>query len=420
MSTGAIPSPAQAIVGTRTTDAASDKNALQLGQVLFGKVLRVYQDGSYLVDLNGREHVVDSAIPLRQDEVFRGKIVGLNEHVVLEKMVSAGTTEIAADSADTLIGQLDQLGQPLNADLQTFINQHYKTFDAATWKILVRLAHQGKQAHIVLATAVYLQKLGLPLNPALIAKLADHLAQEHQLKTLLPQNALHLQIDSPATQSLAQGVAQSTAAIQMLADYLQEESEESLDRARELLRQHKLDRSNMNGNSSADTDASPITPAKEKVSDTPGQHLDQAIFQWLMNTQNGGAVSHRLIVLPLVLNGKLVELEMALFDQNDHSDQASGLKQKVVHLSLQTEPLGKINATINIVNQSLRLHFSSDSETGVSLLAAHNQELSRSLQVLGCRLDEQSYAVNPAAQHEHITRPILHRIVNSNTLSMLV
>lgn len=411
INTNVIISQSPAATNKLVADATADQT-LQLGQVLFGKVMRVYDDGSYLVDLNGRQHVIDSTIPLQQNEVFRGKVIGLAERALLEKMVDTEAAEVSpplTNTADALINQFDK---NINADLKTFIQQHFKTFDAATWKTLVSTARRTEHPALALATAVYLQKLGLPPQRELITKLTEQLSAKQSLSPLLSKNALHLQ----TTPLASMATAQNTAAQQALTNYLKEKSEESIDHARDLLQQSRNQHLLLSDGSSAT-----VASATNQENDDPTeQQLNQAFFQWLLNTQNGGAVAHRLVVLPLVLNGSLIELEMALFDQETGTKDDPDLKQKVVHLSLQTEQLGKIDATINAINQNLRIHFSSDSEHGLAQLAAHHQELAQQLQALECKVDEQSYRLRSDKDSTNVTQPIMNLVINSDTLSLLV
>lgn len=377
---------------------------LQLGQILYGKVLRAYQDGSYLVDLNGQQHVVDSAIPLKQDEVFRGKIIGLEEHVVLEKMV---TVEGAVIPADELASPLDAFTKNLASDIKAFIDQHYSIFSTSDWKALIRVANQAKQPQLILASAVYLQKIGIPFNTELTAKLADYLSKDKQLKSLLSHDVLHLSFDALTAQSQLKNDAMA-----LLADHLKQKTEESLDHARDLLHSSKLQ--------GLVSDQSRQTNGGDSDGSSENQ-FNQAAFQWLMNIQTGSSISHRLVVLPLVLDGNLVELEMALFNQNENTNLESDLKHKVIHLSLTMPSLGKINVAVNAVNQNLRVHFSSESETGLHMLAAHNQYLTKELQNLGYKLDELTYTVERTeVGAHHIARPIVDLVVNTDSLSMLV
>jgi hypothetical protein len=413
MSTSAVSSGLHQLTGSpRGNDTAGVNQTLQNAQVLFCKVQRVYQEGTFLVDLNGREHVVESVIPLKQGEVFRGRIVSVGERLILEKMVgnevSPADSEVGS-SAQTLI---QQLGKEVTLDIKAFISQHFKVFDEPTWQDLMRMADQSKQPRIILATAVYLKKLGLPVQHELIIGLSEHLSTERQLHPLLKHKALHLELHNAART----GFAQSSAAIEALANYLKEKAEDSLDQSSDVLQEATTHLSTTPHDQVPALDAlgSYITPSD----------FNQAVFQWLMNAQNGGAVGHRLLALPLVVNGKVLELEMSLFDQQPSAVRGGRVQHKVVHFSLQTEALGKVDATINVAvsatDQSVRIQFSSDSESGVSNLAAHNRSLTKQLQGLNCRLDEQSYSVRPASNQNSVIEPIMRLVINSDSISMLV
>src|SRR3954452_22379567 len=60
---------------------------LTLGQIIKGRVLRAYEGGRYLMDFYGQQKVVDSAVPLRAGDVIHGRVVGLGEHVELQRVL---------------------------------------------------------------------------------------------------------------------------------------------------------------------------------------------------------------------------------------------------------------------------------------------------------------------------------------------
>lgn len=79
------------------------ERSLALGQVLEGRVTRTFQGGRYLMEFNGQERVVDSAVPLQEGDVLRGRVVALGEQVVLEKMASAPQGQAPQEAADAPI-----------------------------------------------------------------------------------------------------------------------------------------------------------------------------------------------------------------------------------------------------------------------------------------------------------------------------
>ncbi|TCS37712.1 flagellar hook-length control protein FliK [Paucimonas lemoignei] len=381
---------------------------LQLGQILLAKVLRVHQNGSYLVDLNGHQHIVDSAIPLRQGEVFRGKIISLDERIVLEKMVDAGTAEAEAEAAQ-LAMQIDWSKSNLENDLKAFLTQHQNIFDVRTWNALIRAAGRTSHPQLVLTASVFLHKLGVPVTTELAVDLAKYLENDARLHASVKGDVLHLQADFAEVNLLAK----DDSVLQLLAAYIQEKSEKTLDHARTAI----IDTIAKQKTPQAAAAVQTVTQESEEDS---GGSLNQSVLQWLMNVQTGGAIAHRTMVVPFVVDGKLVELEMALFDQKDRADMPSELRSRVIRLTLKMEYLGKIDAVIKVVNQNLQVQFLSDSDTGMQSLAAHNHHLKGELEQLNYRVDELRYHAEPSPVWQNIMRPVVDMVVNTDSLSMLV
>lgn len=398
-----IPPLSQLAPGKVSAGADIAAKNLQLGQILLAKVLRVHQNGSYLVDLNGHQHVVDSAIPLRQGEVFRGKVIGLEERIVLEKMVDAEPTPMEVSEP---VMQIDWSKDNLANDLKAFVTLHQNVFDVRTWNSLIRAAGRTDHPQLVLSASVFLHKLGVPVSTELAVDLAKYLANDARLHASLEEDALHLHAEN----AIAQPVEKNDEALQLVAAYIQKKSEEALERAREaivqVLSQHGASQQK-------------ILAVSQQPPDDSGENLDQSVLQWLMNAQTGGAVSHQMLVLPFVIDGKLVELDMALFDQKEHTDTPSELRSRVIRLSLEMEHLGKVDAVIKAVNQNLQVQFLSASDTGLQTLASYNQHLKAQLQQLNYRVDELRYHIDPSLAGQSVMRPIVDLVVNTDSLSIL-
>jgi len=59
-----------------TPDLSKD---IQLGQIVKGRVLRQVGNNQYTAEINGRERVVDSSVPLSSDEIIYGRVVGVGK-----------------------------------------------------------------------------------------------------------------------------------------------------------------------------------------------------------------------------------------------------------------------------------------------------------------------------------------------------
>lgn len=131
-------------------------------------------------------------------------------------------------------------------------------------------------------------------------------------------------------------------------------------------------------------------PQQGKQGQRQPENLDpaesrRALSHELLNLSDGGALTYRYATLPLLVAGRLVELDMALF-QHKSSASAVGSPQRLA-MSLNTSHLG----TVRIVAQSLRSNLSitlaSTSERGVAVLTAALGPMRERLKVLGWQVD---------------------------------
>src|SRR5438128_1659568 len=82
-------------------------SGVALGQILQAKVLLQLDVGRYLVRLAGQERVVESAVPLRADELLSLRVAGSRERVELERVehkVSAAPQDATQATDDLLAG----------------------------------------------------------------------------------------------------------------------------------------------------------------------------------------------------------------------------------------------------------------------------------------------------------------------------
>ena len=68
------------------------------------------------------------------------------------------------------------------------------------------------------------------------------------------------------------------------------------------------------------------------------------LARWVLNAQTGGSVAHRVATLPLLLDGELVELDVAMFAQGGDAqrEQAEGIRHRELVFALTTPALGHI------------------------------------------------------------------------------
>jgi hypothetical protein len=146
--------------------------------------------------------------------------------------------------------------------------------------------------------------------------------------------------------------------------------------------------------------------------------------QRVLNAQGGGAVAHRVGMLPLEADGALVEVDAALFEENREAERPAGwsdrreaapaaLQHRRLVLSLETERLGRVELRAVMADTHMRVALATESEAATRALLRNGETLSRELADAGWQLDEVAYetrARHPAngavaAAAEHLVTP---------------
>lgn len=80
------------------------------GQILKGRVLRVYSEKKYGVDFSGQERVVDSVVPLSKGDTLIGKVIGIYEHTVSMKIVTTQSSDTSNLNRIDVVKQAEYSG----------------------------------------------------------------------------------------------------------------------------------------------------------------------------------------------------------------------------------------------------------------------------------------------------------------------
>jgi hypothetical protein len=136
--------------------------------------------------------------------------------------------------------------------------------------------------------------------------------------------------------------------------------------------------------------------------------------QRVLNAQSGGAVAHRVGMLPLEAGGEVLEVDAAFFEENREADRHQApLRYRKLVLSLETERLGRVELRAVMADTHMRVALATESEAATRALLRHGEGLSRELADAGWQLDEVAYetrARHPengavAAAAEHLVTP---------------
>ena len=153
-------------------------NKLAIGQIIKGRVLRHYEGNRYLVSFDGQEKVVDSAVPLRPQEIIHGRVVGLGEKIEL-KRVALPRLQTSKDNVTSQIDGMIGFGKSEQL-LSDMVTQYQAKLSIDDQSILLRLMKSVSDPVFMAQAGVALNKLGLTITPDLAKSLYDTLTSRIQ------------------------------------------------------------------------------------------------------------------------------------------------------------------------------------------------------------------------------------------------
>jgi len=311
-----------------------DETSGRRGHSAVGKLVEVTVvnksgPGRYGVRVNGQSHSADSTALLQPGST------------VLAVVMAAGAQlELRALSPD----EDPQIAQTL----ATLAARHrVELSGTATRQILAFAGNTDAPAASVRA-GLYLQKLGLDVTPDALAALSS--------------------VQQPSHDSTASG--HEATVIPQTVNSLSHLIEAAIGAP---------DGSHATGQSGTDTG---FDDAKQQG----GQPRPKfgGLAQELLALSDGGAVEYQFTSLPLMVGGKLVELDMALFQPR--ANPATGSPRRLV-TSLNTTQLGHLRIVAQSHNEQLNVCLESNSERGVALLSEAGNTMCERLRELGWQVE---------------------------------
>ncbi len=126
----------------------------------------------------------------------------------------------------------------------------------------------------------------------------------------------------------------------------------------------------------------------------------QQMAQWLLNVSDAGSVGYRYGTLPLLVSGRLVEIDLALFQEQPSVQVARPLHRMV--MSVQTQRFGSVRVRLEALDERLQVTVSSETAAGTAALSESEPQLRALLADMGWHVETLAFhtedAVRPAAQ----------------------
>ena len=384
-------------------------DTLTVGQILKGRVLRQYDSNRYLVNFDGHERVVDSAIPLKTNEVLYGRVVGVGERVELQRVsVQTSVEDEQAFQARTVAG-LETPTAKVPGTLEHILAQFRVSLDASEQATLAKVVGQSADGQTAALAGVLLNKLGLAQSPALL-------------------NAVYSVLQSKRIASGTRDAAESQALAQILTG-VAALSPQAIAQAGSLLRQ-SLEQSLPNIDDGGARTESPVpeqntalavgvgTDAGAADADVgAGQSQQAFIGQLVLNAQTDGSVAHRMGTVPLLIGNRLLEIEVALFEQRRSPDPKAEARHRHLVFRLQTETLGQVEISAKLAGDHVRVNVAAEKDGAAQSLSDEAESLRATLIEHGWQVDEISYVTQPPGSHNPVAHAVAEHVVKQDSLN---
>jgi hypothetical protein len=361
-----------------------------LGQFIKARVLRQYEGGRYLVALHGQERVVDSAVPLRTGEILHGRVVAIGDRIELER-VDTDTQP----SAPALQPPADAAAPPTTDGVQASFDRYRATLDPAGREVLQRALRGAQQPDSMLLAGVTLSKFGLPQHPVLLEAL-------YRALNAAPAATPPLAARDP-------GAASSAPAAGQIREALQQKFSDQP--APIVLAERGGEQQIDNGESG--------TSAEQFSQNDPGAAAAR-LGRWMLNAQTGGAMAHRLGSVPLLVGGRLLEVEVALFEQSARGARPGDARHRRVVFVLETEHLGRVEVAAQLADSRVRIRVETQRTESTQFLARHADELKSALTGLGWSVDEIVYGTLPVDGGSVAVYAVVEHVIAQDSLNRLV
>jgi hypothetical protein len=395
-------------------NAFSDK--LALGQIIQGRVMRQYEGDRYLVSFGGQEKVVDSAVPLKTNEIIFGKVVGLGDRVELERVRTVQTSTDGVVAVDKAIGQAGNQWNTRDKSAKLvgdLFDQYRGNLPADQLVVLEQLSRNTKEPALMALSGLVLSKLNLPINPELAKSLYRVLQQDaHTALFSLGKNTLELETATFASNAQDNTEFLEKELISLLAKGLQELVENFSERdAKE-----KIDSATYR---EVSKQVEGLQDADDRLAQGNDHEHEYDLARWVLNAQTGASVGHQINTIPLILNNRLLELNIALFDQRDSEQSKQQTRHRKVVFSFDCESLGHLEINSTVTGTHIKLAIGSDSTESAEILLRHNTSLREKLTNDGWTIDELKYEAQ-SSNTSNVTQSLLQHIITQNSISRLI
>lgn len=349
----------------RAREGGSPFDHLSIGQHLKMQVLRHLEQHRYEVTFGGRRHVVDSHVRLEPGTQVSAQVEAKGSQLELRYL---GTRSLA-DTGERI--SADPTEPPTH--LESLAAQYRVSLDAQARQVIERAAARARVPASMEVGGLFLQKLLREVSAADLQALYQALNPDERASPAALPVALELP-EPTGDEDLATTLADA------LADSAGEGDGE--------------------------------VQAATADSGDPGSEQDMQRAARLLNLQDEGSVAWRFGTLPLLVGGRLIELDLVMFRERDAQTKPGGLRRLV--MTLDTTHFGRVHVEARAVDSRLMVTLSAGTADAVEQLSAYGSDVRGAIERLGWAVDEVRYLIG-GAQSE-AAKSVVQQVLSSGSV----
>jgi hypothetical protein len=367
------------------TDSREFASRLTIGQIIKGRVLLQYDSNRYLVAFDGRERIVDSSVPLETGDILRGRVIAIGDRVELQRVADDHAGDSPRNPSNVLDASQARAAADPRTDLDALFARYQAELPPGGRDLVLRTMRASPDKNIVMLAALTLARLGLPQNEVLLQAITTALKKipaTHAAES--PDHATSVSFGPDLTTQLRELVRQALSPPPSLSET----------------------------NSAADAPLPlnlPTSAQREDMSKGKGNLTTGQLGNLILNAQSGGSVAHRIGTLPLIVNDRLVEVNVAVFDHERDPSPRSDTRHRALVFVLKLEQLGLVEVSATIADERVRVRISQ-----------HADALRQALAAAGWSVDEVVYETLGARTSNAAVGSIVEHVIAQDSVNRLV
>ena len=371
--------------------AAGAGNTLTDGQAIKGKVLRVLNDEQYSIQFGRRTVVVDSTLPLKVNDTVHARVDGTG---VLS--LSKIQTEHGSPQTRNHPGVSANINPTSTPSVEVWLNQVLTAPEAVAVQQEVVL---DGDAEGLIQIAAMLKKAGLNITPPLLK--AIRAALHAPTSKGIFENDLDAPVIVPPTAGLPE---ERQANIKELGEQIAKTMQVHLE--------HALDRLSSQNAANALNDGVHTTESDPGASFD--ERRDRESARWALNIQQDGAINHRVGCIPLLIDGKLVELSVALFDERREGPSEMRHEFSKVVFDLDLPHLGHVSVNLAGIGRHLDVGITASGSNATRRLIEQSDAFRTALKDSGWNVDRLRYFTEGDGNRAPIRAVLQHQVAGDS------